>query len=100
MPSSSPAGTPQGTGSGSGAAELPGKGQMQRVEGQIQKIDSSRTARGIEVGGVKLWVEPTTAVLLNCEKATVADLKQGTPVKASYEEKNGRNVAKVVEAKK
>jgi hypothetical protein len=100
LPSSSPVGTPGGTGSGSGAEALPGKGQVQRVEGQIKTIDSSRTSRAIEVGGVKLWVEPSTPVLLDCQKASVADLKQGTPVKAMYEEKAGRNVAKIVEAKK
>ena len=100
LPSSSPIGTPGGTGSGSGAEALPGKGQVQRVEGSIKTIDSSRTSRAIEVGGVKLWVEPSTPVLLDCQKASVADLKQGTPVKAMYEEKAGRNVAKIVEAKK
>jgi len=93
-------GSPSGTGSGSGAEAVSGQGQMQRVEGPITQIDSSRTARGIEVGGVKLWVEPTTPVLLDCQQASVADLKQGTPVKASYEAKNGRNIAKVVEARR
>ena len=100
LPSSSPVGTPGGTGSGSGAEAVSGKGEVHRVEGTIKNIDSSRTARGIEVGGVKLWVEPTTAVLMDCQKASVADLKQGTPVKAMYEDKAGRSIAKVVEAKK
>jgi hypothetical protein len=100
LPSSSPVGTPGGTGSGSGAEAVSGKGEVHRVEGTIENIDSSRTARAIEVGGVKLWVEPTTAVLVDCQKASVADLKQGTPVKAMYEDKAGRSIAKVVEAKK
>ena len=100
LPSASPVGTPGGTGSGSGAEAVSGKGEVHRVEGKIENIDSSRTARGIEVGGVKLWVEPTTAVLLDCQKASVADLKQGTPVKAMYEDKAGRSIAKVIEAKK
>jgi hypothetical protein len=100
MPSSSPVGTPSGTGSGSGVEALPGKGKVQQVEGQIKQVDSSRTARAIEVGDVKLWVEPTTTVLVDCQKASVADLKQGESVKAMYEEKAGRNVAKVIEAKK
>jgi hypothetical protein len=100
LPSSSPVGTPSGAGTGSGAEAVPGKGQVERVEGDIKEIDSSRTARGIEVSGVKLWVEPTTAVLVDCQKASVADLKQGTPVKAMYEAKDGRNIAKVIEAQR
>jgi hypothetical protein len=100
LPSSSPVGTPGGTGSGSGADAVSGQGQVKRVEGSITQIDSSRTARGLEIGGVKVWVEPSTPVLLNCQQASFADLKQGTPVKAMYEEKNGRNIAKVVEAQK
>jgi hypothetical protein len=100
LPSSSPVGTPSGAGVGSGAEAVSGKGEVQRVEGEIKSIDSSRTARGIEVGSVKLWVEPTTAILVDCQKASVADLKQGTPVKAMYEEKGGRSIAKVIEAKK
>jgi hypothetical protein len=100
LPSSSPVGTPGGTGSGSGAEAVSGHGQMKRVEGAISQIDSSRTARGLDIGGVKVWVEPSTPVLLNCQQASFADLKQGTPVKAMYEEKNGRNIAKVVEAQK
>lgn len=100
LPSTSPVGTPGGTGSGSGAEAVSGKGEIHRVEGRVENIDSSRTARGFEVGGVKLWVEPTTAVLVDCQKASVADLKQGTPVKAMYEEKAGRSIAKVIEAKK
>ncbi|HET9593931.1 MAG TPA: hypothetical protein VFP65_00015 [Anaeromyxobacteraceae bacterium] len=99
LPPSSAVGTPGGTGSGSGAEAVQGQGQMQRVEGQITQIDSSRTARGIEVNGVKLWVEPSTPVLLDCQQSSVAELKEGTPVKATYEQKNGRNIAKVVEAR-
>jgi hypothetical protein len=91
-------GTPLGT--GSGIAARPSEGGPQRVEGEIKQIESTRTERGILVGNVQLWVEPSTAVLVSCEKAVTSDLQQGMRVKAAYEVKDGRNVARVIEAEK
>src|SRR5262245_46172794 len=93
-------GTPSGTGTGSGIAARPSEGSPQRVEGNITHIESTRTERGIRVGDVQVWVEPTTAVLVSCEKALTSDLQQGMHVKAAYEVKDGRNVARVIEAEK
>jgi hypothetical protein len=93
-------GTPSGMGTGSGIAARPSEGGPQRVEGDIKQIESTRTERGILVGDVQLWVEPSTAVLVNCEKALTSDLQQGMRVKAAYEVKDGRNVARVIEAEK
>ena len=93
-------GTPSGTGTGSGIAARPSEGAPQRVEGNITHIESTRTERGIRVGDVQLWVEPDTAVLVNCEQALTNDLHQGMRVKAAYEVKDGRNVARVIEAEK
>jgi hypothetical protein len=93
-------GTPSGTGTGSGIAARPSAGGPQRVEGEIKQIESTRTERGILVGDVQLWVEPATAILVSCEKALTSDLQQGMRVKAAYEVKDGRNVARVIEAEK
>ena len=93
-------GTPSGTGTGSGIAARPSESSPQRVEGQITQIESTRTERGIRVGDVQLWVEPSTVVLVSCEKALTSDLQQGMRVKAAYEVKDGRNVARVIEAEK
>ena len=93
-------GTPSGTGTGSGIAARPSEGQSQRVEGEIKQLESTRTERGILVGDMTLWVQPSTAILVGCEKAVVTDLQQGMQVKAAYEVKDGRNVAWVIEAKK
>ena len=93
-------GTPSGTGTGSGIAARPSEGGPQRVEGEIKQVESTRTERGILVGDVQLWVEPNTAVLVSCEKALTSDLQQGMRVKAAYEVKDGRNVARVIEAEK
>jgi hypothetical protein len=93
-------GTPSGTGTGSGIAARPSEGGPQRVEGEIKHIESTRTERGILVGDTQLWVEPSTAVLVSCEKALTSDLQQGMRVKAAYEVKDGRKVARVIEAEK
>ena len=93
-------GTPQGAGQGSGLTAMPSKGEK-RVEGSIKTIGSTRTNRVVEVADVKLEVEPTTAVLVNCKPATVADLKAGQKVKAIFEVKDtNRNVAMVIEAQR
>jgi hypothetical protein len=93
-------GTPSGTGTGSGITARPSVGAPQRVEGEIKQIESTRTERGVLVGDVQLWVPPDTAILVNCEKALTSDLQQGMRVKAAYEVKDGRNVARVIEAQK
>ena len=92
--------TPSGTGTGSGIAARPSEGGPQHVEGAIKHIESTRTERGILVGNVQLCVEPSTAVLVSCEKALTSDLQQEMQVKAAYEVKDGRNVARVIEAEK
>jgi hypothetical protein len=92
--------TPSGTGTGSGIAARPSEGQSQRMEGEIKQLESTRTERGIQVGDMTLWVQPSTAILVGCEKAVITDLQQGMRVKAAYEVKDGRNVAWVIEAEK
>jgi hypothetical protein len=93
-------GTPSGAGTGSGIAARPSEGPPQRVEGDIKHLESTRTERGIRVGDLTLWVQPSTAILVGCEKASITDLQQGMRVKAAYEIKDGRTVAWVIEAEK
>jgi hypothetical protein len=93
-------GTPSGMGTGSGIAARPSEGKSQRVEGEIKQLESTRTERGILVEDMTLWVQPSTAILIGCEKVLINNLKQGTRVKAAYEVKDGRNVAWVIEAEK
>jgi hypothetical protein len=80
---------------------MPSAGPPQRVEGAITTIDSSRTNRILQVGDIKLEVEPGTLVLVGCQPATVANLQQGTKIKAMYEVKEpNRTVATVIEAER
>ena len=75
------------------------RGNVPGLDGEIKAISSTRTNRVVEVGNVKLEVEPATAVLMDCKPVTVADLKSGLKIKALYEVKdNNRYVAKVIEA--
>jgi hypothetical protein len=94
-------GSPQGTGTGSGLATQPSVEARKHAEGEIKKIDSTRTNRIIEVADVTLEIEPGTVILVDCKKASVADLKEGTKVKVAYEVKgNNRNLATVIETQK
>jgi hypothetical protein len=94
-------GTPQGAGTGSGLATQPSLEGRKTAEGEIRKIDSTRTNRIIEVGDVTLEVEPATVILVDCKRASVAELKEGTKVKVAYEVKsNNRNLATVIETQK
>jgi hypothetical protein len=96
-----PSGQVTGTPKGSGLTAMPSTGQSQHVEGAIKAISSTRTNRVIEVGDVKLEVEPDTVILVGCRPASMAQLKQGTNIKAAYEVKDpNRNVASVIEAQK
>jgi hypothetical protein len=84
---------------GSGLMAMPSVGPPQRLDGAIKTIDSSKTNRLLEVGDVKLEVEPSTVVLVGCKPATVADLKIGARIKAVFEVKApNRTVATVIEA--
>jgi hypothetical protein len=95
------AGNPQGVGSGSGLSALPSEGAPKRIDGAIKTIGSTRTNRVVEVGDVKLEVEPSTVILVNCKPASVADLKVGSQIKATYESKEpNRLQATVIEAQR
>jgi hypothetical protein len=92
-------GSPQGTGTGSGLTAMPNVGPPQRVAGAIQTIGSTRTNRIIEVSDLRVEVEPSTVILVGCKPGSMADLKQGSQIKAAYEIKEpNRKVATVIEA--
>jgi hypothetical protein len=92
-------GTPQGAGTGSGLNAMPSVGPPQQLQGEIKAIGSTRTNRTVEVANVKLEVEPDTVILVGCQPGSIAELKEGTHIKASHEVKEpNRNVATVIEA--
>jgi hypothetical protein len=67
------------------------------VEGKIANLNTA--SQSLEIGSLTLKVDPSTAVLVDCKPASMAELKEGAPVKAAYEERDGRNVATVIEVR-
>lgn len=59
------------------------------IEGKIQKVDPSERTLVLE-DGTKIWV---------AEGVAIDSLKEGSEVKAAYEERDGKNVATSVEVK-
>ena len=59
------------------------------VEGKIKSVDASEKSFTLE-DGTKVWVG---------EGVAMDKLKEGSDVKASYDEKDGKNVATSVEVK-
>jgi hypothetical protein len=67
------------------------------IAGRIANLNMA--SQSLEVGAVTLKVDPSTAVLVDCKRASMAELQEGAPAKAAYEERDGRNVATVIEVK-
>ena len=59
------------------------------IEGKIKSVDTGERSFMLE-DGTKLWVS---------EGVAIETLKEGAVVKASYEEKEGKNIATSVEVK-
>jgi len=63
-------------------------------------LRESERSRRLEVQNVKLEIEPSTTILVDCKKASMTELKDAAEVKAVYEVKDDRNIATVLEAEK
>lgn len=66
------------------------------MEGKIQSIDTASKEIVLE-GGTTLVCDDSTNIMLEGKEAKLDDLKEGAKVKASYEEKDGKNVAATLE---
>ncbi len=66
------------------------------MEGKIQSIDTASKEIVLE-DGTKLVCDDSTSIMLEGKEAKLDDLKEGAKVKASYEEKDGKNVAATLE---
>lgn len=67
-----------------------------RVEGAIQRINLRD--RTFEIDGVTLSVDVDTVVLIDCQRATLRELREGAGAKVVYEERAGRNAVRILEA--
>ncbi len=66
------------------------------MEGKIQSIDTSSKEIVLD-NGTKLVCDDSTNIMVEGKNGKLEDLKEGAKVKASYEEKDGRNVAAMLE---
>ena len=65
-------------------------------EGKIQSIDTASKELVLE-DGTKLAVDDTTNISVKGQQGRLEDLKEGAKVKATYSEKDGKNVAASLE---
>ena len=73
------------------------------VEGTVKKVDPTAGTLQISSGlfglfGKTLQIGPDTQISIDGRDSNLAEVRQGTKVKASYETRNGRTVATRIEA--
>lgn len=82
----------------------PAEKMAREVEGTVKKVDPAAKTVDVSAGllgmmGTKLEVTDDTKIQVDGKDATLADIREGTKVKASYESQQGKNVAKSIEVK-
>ncbi len=71
------------------------------VDGPVKKVDPA--SKSVEVGGflgffrTRLAVTDDTQIAVEGGKGSLADIREGDRVKASYEARDGQNIAKSIE---
>ena len=73
-----------------------GSGFAAEMEGTIQSIDTSSKELALD-NGSKIVLDDATMISVEGKEGRLEDLKEGTKVKASFEEKDGKNVAQKLE---
>jgi len=66
------------------------------MEGTIQSIDTARKEIVLS-DGTTLVCDDSTNIMVEGKEGKLDDLKEGAKVKASYEEKDGKNMAATLE---
>jgi Cu/Ag efflux protein CusF len=66
------------------------------MEGKIQSVDTMSKQIVLE-DGTTLVCDESTNIVVEGKEGKLEDLKEGAKVKASYEEKDGKNVAAALE---
>ncbi len=66
------------------------------MEGKIQSIDTASKELVLE-NGTKLFLDENTTISVEGKEGRLEDLKEGAKIRASYEEKDGKNVAAKLE---
>jgi Cu/Ag efflux protein CusF len=66
------------------------------LEATVQSVDVAGKEVSLD-NGQKLVLDDTTTITMEGKEGKLEDLKTGSKVKASYEEKDGKNVASKIE---
>jgi Cu/Ag efflux protein CusF len=83
------------------ASPMPSAPQEKQVQGEVKKVDPA--AKTVEVKrllgllSTKLDVTDDTNITIQGNKGSLQDLQEGAKVKASYEARDGKNIAKSIE---
>ena len=85
---------------GTGAVAVPEKAK--EVEGTVKKIDTAKREVQVSSGllglfGATLELDDATKINVAGKDGSIADIREGAKVKASYESRDGKNVAKSID---
>lgn len=77
--------------------------EIEQVEGKVSKVDPGANTVEVSSGllglfGRTLQVTPETRIQVNGQQASLMDIRQGARVKASYQPRDGKNLAMRIEA--
>jgi Cu/Ag efflux protein CusF len=93
----------QPLGSSGASAEKPPMEKAMTIEGSVKKVDPATKSVQISSGllnlaGRTLEVTEETQIQFDGRPGSLADLREGSKVKASYESRDGKNLATRIEA--
>ncbi len=75
---------------------LVGIAMAAEMEGKVRSVDTSSKEIVLD-NGTKLVCDDSTSIMVEGKGGKLEDLKEGARVKASYEEKDGKNIASTLE---
>jgi Cu/Ag efflux protein CusF len=85
-----------------GGPPVPAETISKDVEGTVKKVDPAAKSVQISSGllgllGATMAVTDETKITVEGKEGSIADIREGAKVKASYESRGGKNVAKSIE---
>jgi hypothetical protein len=80
----------------------PEPSKERQVEGTVSKVDAMEKTVGVSTGlfgllGRTVQVDDATQIRVQGQPAPITEIKEGDRIKASYEVRDGKNVAKLID---
>jgi Cu/Ag efflux protein CusF len=84
------------------SAPAPGIPKEVQVEGTVSKVDAMGKTVGVSTGlfgllGRTLQVDDGTRIRVQGQPATLTEIKEGARIKATFEVRDGKNVARMID---